>query len=58
MAKVFEFLDLPINKLENYPKVNAGSYQDIDPEIRKILADYFAPYNKQLESYIGMEFNW
>ena len=58
MAKVFEFLNLPINELENYPKVNAGSYQEIDPKIRKTLADYFVPYNKQLEAYLNMEFNW
>ncbi|MEL6927816.1 MAG: tetratricopeptide repeat protein [Cyanobacteria bacterium J06600_6] len=58
MAKVFEFLNLPVNELEKYPTVNAGSYRPTDPEIRATLANYFAPYNKQLESYLGMEFNW
>ena len=58
MERVFKFLDLPCNPLENYPKVNAGSYQEVDPKIRKTLADYFAPYNKQLEQYLNMEFGW
>lgn len=58
MAEVFGFLNLPINELENYPTVNAGSYQEVAPEIRKTLADYFAPYNQRLESYLDMEFGW
>ena len=58
MERVFKFLNLPSNPLENYPQVNAGSYQEVDPKIRKTLADYFAPYNKQLEQYLDMEFNW
>ena len=58
MERVFKFLDLPSNPLENYPKVNVGSYQEVEPEIRKTLADYFAPYNKQLEQYLNMEFGW
>ena len=58
MQRVFEFLDLPSCTLESYPKVNAGSYDDVDPQIKKTLSNYFAPYNKQLEQYLGMEFGW
>lgn len=58
MERVFEFLKLPNCTLENYPKVNAGSYNRADPGLRKTLAEYFAPYNRQLEAYLDMKFNW
>ncbi len=58
MEQVFKFLALPSCPQDNYPKVNAGSYQDIDPNIRRTLVKYFAPYNQQLEKYLGMEFGW
>lgn len=58
MAQVFQFLDLPSCTLNHYPKVNAGSYDEIDPGIRKTLADYFAPYNQQLEQYLDIQFDW
>jgi tetratricopeptide (TPR) repeat protein len=58
MEQVFKFLDLPSCPLEHYPKVNAGSYQEADPHLRKTLAEYFAPYNRQLEEYLGIKFGW
>ena len=58
MTEVFQFLDLPNCPLDSYPKVNAGSYQSTDPQLRKTIANYFAPYNRQLEEYLGREFNW
>jgi tetratricopeptide (TPR) repeat protein len=58
MEQVFKFLDLPGCPSNNYPKVNSGSYQDADPALREILIKYFAPYNRQLENYLGMEFGW
>ena len=58
MTEVFNFLDLPNCPLNNYPKVNAGSYNRIDPNLRRTLSEYFAPYNQQLEEYLGMKFDW
>ncbi len=58
MEEVFKFLDLPNCSLENYPKVNAGSYNQVDPSLRKTLSEYFAPYNQQLEEYLGKKFSW
>ena len=58
MERVFKFLDLPSYSLKKYPKVNAGSYDNADPQLRKILAEYFAPYNQQLEAYLGLKFGW
>lgn len=58
MKSVFKFLDLPNCPLENYPKVNAGSYERVDPSLRKTLSEYFAPYNQQLEEYLNLELGW
>ncbi len=58
MKEVFEFLGLPNCPSNNYPQVNAGSYNQVDPDLRKTLAEYFAPYNRQLEEYLGMKFDW
>lgn len=58
MAQVFEFLGLPNHQLNQYPKVNPGSYNEVDSALRSRLREYFAPYNQKLESYLGMKFNW
>jgi tetratricopeptide (TPR) repeat protein len=58
MKQVFNFLELPEHKLDKYIKVNAGSYQPIGKDLRKTLGNYFQPYNKQLEDFLGMKFNW
>ena len=58
MSRVFKFLDLPNCSLGSYPKVNAGSYDRVDQELRATLVDYFAPYNQQLEAYLDMRFDW
>ena len=58
MEKVFNFLGLPAQKIAQYPKVNAGSYCSVDPELRKTLSAYFQPYNKSLEEYLNIQFNW
>ncbi|MDJ0535533.1 MAG: tetratricopeptide repeat protein [Xenococcaceae cyanobacterium MO_207.B15] len=58
MEEVYNFLGLPNYPLARYPKINTGSYSPADERIRNILKDYFEPYNRQLEEYLGMEFNW
>lgn len=58
MEQVFTFLGLPNHPLDNYLKVNAGSYKAIDRDLRQALRNYFQPYNQQLEAYLGIKFNW
>ncbi len=58
MVRVFNFLGLPVHKLSHYPKINGGFYNSITPELRKTLAEYFRPYNKLLEKYLNIKFNW
>lgn len=58
METVFQFLGLPNCTLSTYPKVNPGKYEEIETGLRQTLSDYFAPYNQQLEEYLGMKFDW
>jgi tetratricopeptide (TPR) repeat protein len=58
MEEVYKFLELPDYKSSNYPKVNPGSYGQVDDATRQIVADFFQPYNQQLESYLGIKFDW
>jgi tetratricopeptide (TPR) repeat protein len=58
MEQVYGFLGLSNHQLSEYPQVNAGSYNSVDPQLRKTLANYFRPYNQQLQDYLGMQFNW
>ncbi|MEM1167810.1 MAG: tetratricopeptide repeat protein [Cyanobacteria bacterium P01_H01_bin.35] len=58
MKQVFNFLGLPDYQIQNYPKLNAGSYTSISEALRQKLSDYFQPHNQRLEEYLGMKFNW
>jgi hypothetical protein len=59
---VLEFLGLPEwepepSKLEN--KRNAGRYvDDMNPETRKRLEEYFEPHNRRLYDFLGNDFGW
>jgi tetratricopeptide (TPR) repeat protein len=58
MSQVFDFLDLPYHELSEYQQINVGSYNAVNPEIRKTLADYFKSYNQELEDYLQVKFDW
>ncbi|AFZ35723.1 sulfotransferase [Stanieria cyanosphaera PCC 7437] len=58
MEQVFSFLDLPNHPISNYLKVNAGSYQNSDSQLKSTLTNYFQAHNRQLEEHLGIKFNW
>ncbi|MGD1808313.1 tetratricopeptide repeat-containing sulfotransferase family protein [Dapis sp. BLCC M126] len=58
MKQVFNFLGLPDYQIQDYPKLNAGSYSSISESVRQKLSDYFQLHNQRLEEYLGMKFNW
>ena len=43
---------------QQYPPHNAGEYQPADSDIRQQLADFFIPYNHQLEALLAQSFSW
>jgi hypothetical protein len=60
---VLEFLGLPewepeASELEG-GKRNAGRYgEEMDPSTRRRLEEYFAPHNRRLYDFLGVDFGW
>ncbi|MGL6137689.1 MAG: tetratricopeptide repeat protein [Planktothrix sp.] len=57
-TKVLNFLGLPEYHLLNYHQYNTRPYPPISESTRRLLNDYFQPYNQKLEDCLGMQFNW
>jgi hypothetical protein len=63
LTTVFNFLELPDYKLSQYRPHNQGSYLKKDSsteeqQVRTKLSKFFEPYNRELEDYLGIKFNW
>jgi len=58
LGRVYEFLGLPEHDLEAPKLRNAGSYKPVNPETRQRLVEYFAPHNRRLYDYLGVDFGW
>ncbi len=57
MNKVFNFLNLQPEPIDNYLDDNHENFPDIDSETYQQLTEYFQPYNQKLNEYIGINFN-
>jgi len=55
---VLNFLNLEPMKLEHYSVTRKGNYERMKPDTRKMLLDYFKPFNQELYKYLGMDFGW
>lgn len=58
LAQTFEFLELSPVEIEDYPKYNAGDYQQMPEALQTDLTHYFSPHNQRLYQYLGVNFNW
>lgn len=58
MNDIFQFLNLPEYEIPNTEKVNVSKYSKMNPETRKILIDFFKPYNEQLYKFLNRKFDW
>ena len=58
MKQAYEFLGLPDQILPKYPNRNPNKYPPISLSLRQQLAEFFQPYNQELEDYLGKKFNW
>jgi len=58
LAQVHEFLGLPAVHLPDYPRLNTGRYESLEPRIRARLVAAFEPYNARLASLIGRDPGW
>jgi hypothetical protein len=58
MADVYRFLGLPDHPFPHYWNANPNQYPPITASLRQQLAEFFKPYNEQLEDYLGRKFDW
>lgn len=57
-SRVLAYLGLPDLKLENFEIFNLGRYGTMDKKTEHKLRKYFDPYNHQLYTFLGENFNW
>ena len=56
---VTRFLDLPSWEPDEAEVLNKGTYtQELAPDTRRRLEDYFEPHNQRLYEYLGVDFGW
>ena len=56
---LLDFLDLPDWAPDEAETRNKGTYtENMDPETRRRLEEFFAPHNRRLYEYLGVDFGW
>ena len=58
LTKVFEFLDLPYFKIKDFTRQNKREYHPMKDKTRKLLVEFYKPYNKKLFDMLGSKFDW
>jgi hypothetical protein len=58
LARVVAWLGLPAWSPEELPAYNQKPYPGLDPEVRRRLADFFAPHNQRLYALLGRDLGW
>ena len=58
MNDIFQFLNLPKFEIPNTKKVNVSQYSKMNSDTRKLLINFFKPYNKLLYTFLGVNFDW
>ncbi len=58
MNDVWHFLQLDCYSSSTYIKYNVGNYIPVADEIKQELGRLFEPYNRKLEEYLNLKFNW
>jgi hypothetical protein len=56
--QVLDFLNMPKWEPKTFERVNTGKYSHMDHTTRKLLIEYFKPYNQQLFKYLERQFDW
>ena len=55
---IFNFLELPEYKIKNVSKHRVSDYNKMNSSTRKILIEFFRPYNKKLYEFLDRDFGW
>jgi len=56
--KTTDFLGLDAWEPDSFSVFKQGRYNDMPVKLRQQLVEYFKPYNEDLYTYLGMNFNW
>ncbi len=56
--KILKFLGLHPFELKQYQKIRKRDYEEMNPDTRKKLIEYFKPHNQRLSEYLDIEFDW
>ncbi len=56
--KVLKFLEIEPYELKKYQKIRKRDYEEMNPDTRKKLIEYFKPHNQRLSEYLDIEFDW
>ena len=58
ISEIFEFLEVPEQKISDLTKQNKIKYTKMKDSTREILINFFKPYNEELFDMIGSKFDW
>lgn len=58
MNSIFQFLNLPKFEIPNTKKVNVSQYSKMNSSTRKLLINFFKPYNESLYNFLNVNFEW
>jgi len=58
LSEIFEFLDIPKQKIQDTTRQNKIEYPKMDVTTREILNEFFKPYNEKLFGLLGKRFSW
>jgi len=58
LKEIFEFLDVPYVKINDYTKQNKRNYSLMKDETRRFLIEYFKHHNEKLYKLINKSFDW
>ncbi len=58
MNNIFDFLNLPKFDIPNIEKVNVSPHSEMNSNTRKLLIDFFKPYNQKLRQFSELDFGW
>ena len=58
MNSIFQFLNLPKFESPNTKIVNVSQYSKMNSSTRKLLINFFKPYNESLYNFLNVNFEW
>lgn len=59
LKQVFEFINIPYEEISDVEAKNKRSYQNqMAPETKQLLEDFYRPYNERLFQVLGQQIDW